>query len=73
MPSSSGGVLESSSTAHLLSRLIETIKMALKSRDEVRAIPRAQSAIQHFPVVDRRKRMEDLYKLDVNISLGPDA
>ncbi|EEB94922.1 hypothetical protein MPER_06191 [Moniliophthora perniciosa FA553] len=41
--------VESSSTAHMLSQLTKTIKMALKSTEEERAILRARSAVQRFP------------------------
>ncbi|KAE9391982.1 hypothetical protein BT96DRAFT_979605 [Gymnopus androsaceus JB14] len=42
--------MESSSTAHMLSQLTKTIKMALKSTEE-RANLRARSAVQRFPIL----------------------
>jgi alpha-1,3-glucan synthase len=50
--------------------------MALKSTEEERAILRARSAVQRFPVVEWRQRMEDFHKRSINISrgvAGPDA
>ncbi|KAF9464738.1 modular protein with glycoside hydrolase family 13 and glycosyltransferase family 5 domains [Collybia nuda] len=60
--------VESSATAHMLSQLTKTIKMALKSTEEERAILRARSAIQRFPVVEWRQRMEDFHKRSINTS-----
>ncbi|KAF8636652.1 hypothetical protein AX17_003459 [Amanita inopinata Kibby_2008] len=60
--------VESSSTAHMLSQLTKTIKMALKSTDEERAILRARSAVQRFPVIEWRQRMEDFHKRSINTS-----
>ncbi|KAF5368132.1 hypothetical protein D9615_010216 [Tricholomella constricta] len=60
--------VESSSTAHMLSQLTKTIKMALKSTEEERAILRARSAVQRFPVVEWRQRMEDFDKRSINMS-----
>ncbi|KAG5635754.1 hypothetical protein H0H81_010174, partial [Sphagnurus paluster] len=68
--------VESSSTAHMLSQLTKTIKMALKSSEEERAILRARSALQRFPVVEWRQRMEDFHKRSINTSrsvAGPNA
>ncbi|KAF8212206.1 glycoside hydrolase family 13 and glycosyltransferase family 5 protein [Mycena galopus ATCC 62051] len=62
--------VESSATAHMLSQLAKTIKMALKSTEEERAILRARSALQRFPVVEWRQRMEDFHKRSINISRG---
>lgn len=57
--------VESSSTAHLLSQLTKTIKMALKSTEEERAILRARSAVQRFPVVEWRQRIEDIHRRSI--------
>ncbi|KAF8580884.1 glycosyltransferase family 5 protein [Ramaria rubella] len=62
--------VESSSTAHMLSQLTKTIKMALKATDEERAILRARSAVQRFPVVEWRQRMEDFHSRSVLTSRG---
>ncbi|KAF7338273.1 Modular protein with glycoside hydrolase family 13 and glycosyltransferase family 5 domains [Mycena venus] len=62
--------VESSATAHMLSQLTKTIKMALKSTEEERAILRARSALQRFPVVEWRQRTEDFHKRSINISRG---
>jgi hypothetical protein len=58
----------------MLSQLTKTLKMALKSSE--RAILRARSALQRFPVVEWRQRMEDFHKRSINISrslAGADA
>lgn len=60
--------VESMSTAHMLSQFSKTIKMALKSTEEERAILRARSAVQRFPVVEWRQRMEDFHKRSINTS-----
>ena len=57
--------MESSATNHMLSQLTKTIKMALKSTEEERAILRARSALQRFPVVEWRQRMEDFHKRSI--------
>jgi alpha-1,3-glucan synthase len=60
----------------MLSQLTKTIKMALKSTEEERAILRARSAVQRFPVVEWRQRMEDFHKRSINTSrsvAGPNA
>lgn len=49
----------------MLSQLTKTIKMALKSTEEERAILRARSAVQRFPVVEWRQRMEDFHKRSI--------
>jgi len=49
----------------MLSQLTKTIKMALKSTDEERAVLRARSAVQRFPVVEWRQRMEDFHSRSV--------
>jgi alpha-1,3-glucan synthase len=62
--------VESSSTSHMLSQLTKTIKMALKSTDEERAILRARSAVQRFPVVEWRQRIEHFHSRSVLTSRG---
>ena len=53
-----------------MSQLTKTIKMALKSTEEQRAILRARSAVQRFPVFEWRQRMEDFHKRSINMSRG---
>ncbi|KZO95858.1 glycosyltransferase family 5 protein [Calocera viscosa TUFC12733] len=68
--------VESMSTGHMLSQLSKTIKLALKSTEEERAILRARSAVQRFPVVEWRQRMEDFHRRSIGISrslAGADA
>ncbi|KAG6879976.1 hypothetical protein C0992_008569 [Termitomyces sp. T32_za158] len=68
--------VESSSTAHMLSQLTKTIKKALKSTEEERAILRARSAVQRFPVIEWRQRMEDFHRRSIKTSrrlAGPSA
>ncbi|OCB86737.1 modular protein [Sanghuangporus baumii] len=60
--------VESTSTAHMQSQLSKTIKMALKSTEEERALLRARSAVQRFPVVEWRQRMEDFHKRSISTS-----
>lgn len=60
--------VESMSTGHMLSQLSKTIKMALKSSEEERAMLRARSAVQRFPVVEWRQRMEDFHKRSIGAS-----
>jgi len=60
--------VESSATVHMLSQLTKTIKLALKSTNEERAILRARSAVQRFPVVEWRQRLEDFQKRSINAS-----
>jgi alpha-1,3-glucan synthase len=62
--------VESTSTSHMLSQLTKTIKLALKSTEEERAILRARSAVQRFPVVEWRQRMEDLHRRSIISSRG---
>ncbi|WVQ79175.1 hypothetical protein IAT38_001271 [Cryptococcus sp. DSM 104549] len=62
--------VESSATVHMLSQLTKTIKLALKSTPEERAILRARSAVQRFPVVEWRQRLEDFQKRSINASRG---
>lgn len=52
----------------MLSQLTKTIKLALKSSEEERAILRARSAVQRFPVVEWRQRMEDFHKRSIHMS-----
>ena len=52
----------------MLSQLTKTIKMALKSTEEERAILRARSAVQRFPVVEWRQRTEDFHKRSITVS-----
>ncbi|KIY53580.1 glycoside hydrolase family 13/glycosyltransferase family 5 protein [Fistulina hepatica ATCC 64428] len=54
--------VESSSTEHMLSQLTKTIRMALKSTEKERALLRARSAVQRFPVVEWRQRTEDFHR-----------
>ncbi|KAG8911787.1 Cell wall alpha-1,3-glucan synthase ags1, partial [Tulasnella sp. 417] len=54
--------VESTSTAHMLSQFGKTIKLALKSTEEERAILRARSAVQRFPVVEWRQKTEDFHR-----------
>jgi alpha-1,3-glucan synthase len=68
--------VESTSTSHMLSQLSKTIKLALKSTQEERAILRARSAVQRFPVVEWRQRIEDFHKRSIVTSrelAGADA
>lgn len=51
-----------------MSQLTKTIKMALKSTEEERALLRARSAVQRFPVVEWRQRMEDFHKRSIGAS-----
>lgn len=57
--------VESSSTTHMLSQLTKTIKLALASSQEERAILRARSAVQRFPVVEWRQKMEDFHSRSI--------
>ncbi|KAA1072156.1 Cell wall alpha-1,3-glucan synthase ags1 [Puccinia graminis f. sp. tritici] len=52
--------VESDSTAHMHSQFAKTIKAALKSTNEERAVLRARSALQRFPVLEWRSRMENI-------------
>ncbi len=54
----------------MLSQLTKTVKMALKSTEEERAVLRARSAVQRFPVVEWRQRMEDFHKRSIGTSRG---
>ncbi|KAF8334274.1 modular protein with glycoside hydrolase family 13 and glycosyltransferase family 5 domains [Cantharellus anzutake] len=60
--------VESTSTAHMLSQLSKTIKLALKSTTEERALLRARSAVQRFPVVEWRQKMEDFHRRSIHVS-----
>ena len=50
-----------------MSQLTKTVKMALKSTEEERAMLRARSAVQRFPVVEWRRRTEDFHKRSIGI------
>jgi alpha-1,3-glucan synthase len=52
----------------MLSQLSKTIKMALKSTEEERALLRARSAVQRFPVIEWRQRTEDFHKRSIHTS-----
>lgn len=52
----------------MLSQLTKTIKKALKSTEEERAILRARSAVQRFPVIEWRQRMEDFHRRSIKTS-----
>lgn len=54
----------------MLSQFTKTIKIALKSTEEERALLRARSAVQRFPVVEWRQRMEDFHRRSINVSRG---
>lgn len=59
-----------------MSQLTKTIKMALKSTEEERAMLRARSAVQRFPVVEWRQRTEDFHRRSIGMSrsiAGPNA
>ncbi|KZT42041.1 glycoside hydrolase family 13/glycosyltransferase family 5 protein [Sistotremastrum suecicum HHB10207 ss-3] len=60
--------VESNSTGHMLSQLSRTIKLALKSSQEERAMLRARSAVQRFPVVEWRHRTEDFHRRSIQTS-----
>ncbi|PCH41828.1 glycosyltransferase family 5 protein [Wolfiporia cocos MD-104 SS10] len=60
--------VESTSTEHMMSQLTKSTKMALKSTEEERAILRARSAVQRFPVVELRQRMEYFHKRSITMS-----
>ena len=52
----------------MLSQLSKTIKLALKSTQEERALLRARSAVQRFPVVEWRQKMEDFHRRSIGTS-----
>ncbi|KAJ3818641.1 glycoside hydrolase family 13 and glycosyltransferase family 5 protein [Lentinula raphanica] len=60
--------VESPSTSHLLSQLTKTIKLALRSSQSERALLRARSAVQRFPVIEWRQKMEDFHKRSIVVS-----
>ncbi|MBW0472818.1 hypothetical protein O181_012533 [Austropuccinia psidii MF-1] len=60
--------VESDSTAHMHSQFSKTIKAALKSTQEERAILRARSALQRFPVLEWRGRMENMHRRAIKAS-----
>ncbi|KAI9604229.1 hypothetical protein H4Q26_003843 [Puccinia striiformis f. sp. tritici PST-130] len=73
--------VESDSTAHMHSQFAKTIKAALKSTNEERAVLRARSALQRFPVLEWRSRMENMHRRTIkpsrkyagSLASGPDA
>ncbi|CED84111.1 alpha--glucan synthase [Phaffia rhodozyma] len=60
--------VESTSTSHMISQLQKTIKLALKSSEQERAVLRARSAVQRFPVLEWRQRTEILQKRSIRAS-----
>ncbi|KAL7416221.1 putative alpha-1,3-glucan synthase [Mrakia frigida] len=60
--------VESTSTSHMISQLQKTIKLALKSTEQERAVLRARSAVQRFPVLEWRGRMEIFQKKAIRAS-----
>ncbi|KAJ3781651.1 glycoside hydrolase family 13 and glycosyltransferase family 5 protein [Lentinula aff. detonsa] len=60
--------VESTSTAHLISQLRKSIRMALGSGEGERKRMRARSAVQRFPVVEWRQRMEEFHRRSVSVS-----
>ncbi|KNF03549.1 hypothetical protein PSTG_03077 [Puccinia striiformis f. sp. tritici PST-78] len=60
--------VESDSTAHMHSQFAKTIKAALKSTNEERAVLRARSALQRFPVLEWRSRMENMHRRTIKAS-----
>ena len=52
----------------MLSQLTKTIKLALKSSEQERAMLRARSAVQRFPVVEWRQRLEDFQRRSITMS-----
>ncbi|KAH7908597.1 glycoside hydrolase family 13/glycosyltransferase family 5 protein [Hygrophoropsis aurantiaca] len=60
--------VESTSIEHMLSQLSKAIKLALKSTEKERAVLRSRSAIQRFPVVAWRQRLEDMHRRSVQAS-----
>ncbi|KAA1077051.1 Cell wall alpha-1,3-glucan synthase ags1 [Puccinia graminis f. sp. tritici] len=60
--------VESDSTAHLHSQFAKTLKAALESPEEERALLRARSAHQRFPVLEWRIKMEDIHSRSVRAS-----
>ncbi|PLW45220.1 hypothetical protein PCASD_04029 [Puccinia coronata f. sp. avenae] len=60
--------VESDSTVHLHSQFTKTIQAALSSPEEERAVLRARSAHQRFPVLEWRIKMEDMHARSVRAS-----
>ncbi|MBW0476037.1 hypothetical protein O181_015752 [Austropuccinia psidii MF-1] len=60
--------VESDSTAHLHSQLLKTIKLALNSSHDERALLRARSAQQRFPVLEWRNKMEIMHARSIRAS-----
>ena len=56
------------STSHMISQLQKTIKLALKSSEKERAVLRARSAVQRFPVIEWRGRIEMFQKKSIRAS-----
>lgn len=52
----------------MLSQLTKTIKLALKSTEQQRAILRARSGVQRFPVIEWRQRTEDFHRRSIKVS-----
>ena len=53
-----------------MAQFTKTIKMALKSSEEERALLRARSAVQRLPVIEWRQRMEDFHSRSIGMSRG---
>ncbi|KAG0152207.1 hypothetical protein CROQUDRAFT_85940 [Cronartium quercuum f. sp. fusiforme G11] len=60
--------VESDSTSHMHSQFTKTIKAALKSTNQERAVLRARSALQRFPVLEWRSRMENMHRRAIKAS-----
>ncbi|KAG6819041.1 hypothetical protein H0H93_016019, partial [Arthromyces matolae] len=60
--------IESDSISHLLSQFTRTIEKALKSTSQERAILRARSAVQRFPVIEWRQKIDDFHKRSIAAS-----
>ncbi|KAI7955973.1 hypothetical protein MJO29_007372 [Puccinia striiformis f. sp. tritici] len=60
--------VESDSTPHLHSQFTKTLKAALESPEQERAILRARSVHQRFPVLEWRIRMETIHSRSVRAS-----
>ncbi|WAQ90638.1 hypothetical protein PtA15_13A37 [Puccinia triticina] len=60
--------VESDSTAHLHSQFAKTLRAALECPEEERAVLRARSVHQRFPVLEWRIKMEDIHARSVRAS-----
>ncbi|CUA75214.1 alpha-1,3-glucan synthase [Rhizoctonia solani] len=60
--------VESTSTNHMLSQFTGTIRLALQSTEEERAMLRARSAVQRSPIVEWRQRTEDFHRRSIHTS-----